>query len=785
MRFDFLAANVPLTKGFKRNDDGSYDKQAYPLVRDLTSTSIETDSLEDLLQAIRHHGAMGRCLLKGLLREPLVNQSRAGQTDARAFTQWLVLDLDRVSGSFGSAEAFIWSLPAAFHQVSYIHQYSASYGITSNDYRAHLFFLLARPVSPLLIKEWLYSLNYAVPGLASLITLSSNKLALALPVDPTVAQNDKLIYIAPPLCEGFTDPVTDRLSLVTKSLSHLDYDFQPLVPSVSAAHDARLAELREANGLPPRKAKIKLVNGDPVLTNPDGVVVTDIKEQNGYIRLNLNGGDSWAYFVDPENPRLVKNFKGEPYLLLNDIAPDVYRTLRDAMPAPTKKTPYVFRDPSTDQWLAGVYDPYLRAWEQLAPIGSYEKIKAFFMTRGAIPPESEQITDWTYEFQPHHDEVCDPVRRFANRFQPTDYMRLAARNNELPPITARILKSVVGDDEIVMDALVNWIACIFQYRVKIGVAWVLSGVQGTGKGLLVNELLRPLFGSTCVTKQLHHFEDQFNAFLEETLIVNVDEVRLDTAHRSATKLMAMVKNLITEPVVDIRGMRQNSRQVRSYTNFIFTSNDYDAMRIDRTDRRFNIAPRQETPLRVTQAEVDALRLEVIEFAGYLTAYPADLDRARAPIQTKAKEQMRKHGLDSVEQLVDAVLEGDLAFIIRMVAFGIDYRDSATWVEVDKVVRTWAEYANTGKTCVVRRRELFALYKYGYDANAKPQKFNRMLEHKNFPPVEQRFDEIAKRYIMGTCVKWTCDPETLEELNAAREADAKSSTVVPFSRAKAE
>jgi hypothetical protein len=785
MRFDFLSAALPLTKAFNLRDDGTYESQAYPLVRNMTSTSVEAAGPAELLQAIQEHGASGNCLLKGLLKDPISNQSRAGMTDPRTPTHWIVFDLDRIAGAFASAEAFIAALPPAFHDVTYIHQYSASYGITKTTYRAHLFFLLARPVSPLVLKEWFAGLCYHTEPLRHLVTLSTNNLALSLPVDHTVAQNDKLIYIAPPDCRNFTDPVTERLSLVAKGADFVQYDFPALVPSLSAAHDELLAELREKAGLPARKPKLKLLNGEEVLTNPDGVVVTDIKEQNGYIRLNLNGGDSWAYFFDPENPRLVKNFKGEPNLLLTDIAPDLYRKARDMMPAPTKKTSYVFRDPASDQWYAGVYDPYLRAWELLAPIGSYEKIKAFFATRGGIAPDAEQIPDWDYEFRPYEDEVCDPPRKFVNRFQPTDFMRLAPRNNTLPATAAKILKSVVGGDEIVMDALINWLACIFQHRTKIGTAWVLSGVQGTGKGLLIHELLRPLFGPTCVAKQLHHFSDQFNAFLETSLIVNVDEVRLDSSRGESAKLLAMVKNLITEPTVDIRSMRQNSRQAKSYSNFIFTSNDYDAMRIDRTDRRFNIAPRQETPISVTQAEVDALKLELFDFAGFLASYPADLDRARRPIETEAKEIMRKHGLDSVEQLVDAVLGGDLSFVIRMLSFGMDFRESGVWVEVDKVVRRWAEAANTGKVCVIRRRDLYMLYRYGYDANAKPQRFNRMLEHKNFPPVSQWLDELSGRYVLGTVTVWKCDPEVLQEYASSKEEDTKPATIVQFPRAASE
>jgi hypothetical protein len=47
----------------------------------------------------------------------------------------------------------------------------------------------------------------------------------------------------------------------------------------------------------------------------------------------------------------------------------------------------------------------------------------------------------------------------------------------------------------VADHFLNWLAFILQHRDRTKTAWVLHGVPGTGKGLLTNDILRPIFGT--------------------------------------------------------------------------------------------------------------------------------------------------------------------------------------------------------------------------------------------------------------------------------------------------
>ena len=62
----------------------------------------------------------------------------------------------------------------------------------------HFFFLLDQPTQPKILKEWFKLLNYETDILSSQLSLSANGQSLSYKLDPSVAENSKIIYIAPP-----------------------------------------------------------------------------------------------------------------------------------------------------------------------------------------------------------------------------------------------------------------------------------------------------------------------------------------------------------------------------------------------------------------------------------------------------------------------------------------------------------------------------------------------------------------------------------------------------------
>jgi len=323
MKSTFLAASdgTRMVKRFALSS-GTLATTPYPLVKRFWSFTRNAADLGLLYALLVTHAEAGHCLLKGSLDRPLRHESRAGRTDPNAPTDLLVLDLDFDQG-FESIDEFLEMI--GLGGVSYVLHHSSSAGITSAiGLRAHAFIPLASHVAPAQLKLWLRHLNLTVPGLREQVRLSANGMTLSYPLDVASCQNDKLLFIANPVVAGLEDPLAGRrFELCERSSERFDLRTEYLDPgAVQRDADAQVLELRAKAGLPPREPRyVALPGRERVLANPEPATVTGVRRARGFVYLNLNGGDSWAYYFPESNPEILYSFKGEPPVPLKQIAP--------------------------------------------------------------------------------------------------------------------------------------------------------------------------------------------------------------------------------------------------------------------------------------------------------------------------------------------------------------------------------------------------------------------------------------------------------------------------------
>lgn len=772
MKLTFLAGDCPLTKTFALQPDGTLEKTSYPFVAEFTSHDEIVHTTAELFDALRKHADLGHCLLKGTLRRPLVNESRAGSTSGSDPSQWIVFDLDGID--VPDVETFIARvLPAEFHDASYVLQWSASQGIDANPaLRCHVFFLMSSLYQPEQAKQWLTHLNLTSDILRNGVTLTASAMALRFPLDRTVVQNDKLIYIAPPVCVGVNDHLQGkRIEHIVKANDLVTFAIPVLHTAVlDEAQSSRIAELREELGLPVRKAKYKFVeNVGNVCKNPNVATVTGERRARGFVYLNLNGGNSFAYYYPEARPHYLYNFKGEPVYVMADILPDYWERIRQPAPgAEGARVPFAFRHLPTDTYFNGIYDAAADSIVEIASTSGGKKISDFFIQNNAVAPDV--IPDWTYEFRPHSDVVFDAEARFCNRFERTQYLRAARPGGSVPRTVGRLLDSILAGDAQCRAHFINWLAWIFQHRDKTGTAWVFHGVEGTGKGVFYSHVLMPLFGEKyCVIKQLKDLDDKFNAELETNLIFVLDEARL-ASQTNAAKTLNQIKSMVTEPFLNMRAMRANSVQIRNYSNFLFYSNDYDALNISATDRRFNVAPRQEERLLLRAEDIASIRDELDLFASYLIGYKTDEQMAKTALTNEAKQEMRHASQDAFEQICQAIMDGNLQYFAMFLhAEAKELHNIMKHTAYKATVKEW--FLNANNPMFVTEAQINAVFTYliAPDSGFAPQQFARRLAHKNMPLKES---DGRQR---GRMVTWRLSPEQravwAKDLDAAPELRA--------------
>lgn len=764
MQINFLQAAVRLTKSYKSTPQG-IEKTSYPHMFEVTSHEETVKDLKDFETALKKHAAKGHCLLKGQLTRPLVKESRAGTTDRNGTTEWICLDLDGLPTSYTTPTKPIkYGVNELLNDmglgdVSYVMQWSASHGISDDRIRAHVIMQLDRPVSVALIKQWLIEMNHVNAVLRDHTTLTKTACSLSWVLDITACQNDKLIYIAPPTLHGIKDPMgkTPRISLVKRNQAV--FKFPQNVNSIATNRDLtdkRIHELREQAGMPKRKINYKLVGPHEVMVKPDASIITEMKQERGFVYFNLNGGDSWGYYHPENNPDFIYSFKGEPVYQTKELLPDYWAQICSTASRTDSNgiTYLAFCDRKTSAYWRGTYNA---ATDDLDLYhAKTETILRHFAGQYGVPL-ADDIPEWDMSFNPHDNVRVDFDNRTINTFQLSPYMKKEAKKVTMcPPTILKVMHHALGSNPDVTNHFVNWVAFILQKRSMTRTSWVWHGTQGTGKGILMNRILRPIFGhKQTVVKRLEEFNEQYNSYMVNCFLVFVDEFQIK-ALNNERGAMSKIKNFITEPIVPVRAMYQGAYEAENYTNWIFASNESDSMTVPENDRRTNVAGFQPNKLPITQAEMDMIDDELQQFHDFLLHYPVDEDAAHTPIETVDRDILIDISSNSLDMTAKAVLDGNMGFFV-------DQLPSSDRYNANALVRERTEaYKDTLKELMARtdpvtgrvnisRDELQVLFKYCNDkVPESPNKFTTMLKHHRVYTTKVR---VAEKSVYGVQVRW--------------------------------
>ena len=764
MRVNFLGASdgTPLSKSFEEIAPGTYNENSYPAVGRFNSVERVITEISDFHTHITACASESLCLLKGTLDRPLLNESRAGHTESSTPTEWICLDVDYTVQGPTPTE---WLDKIGLANVDFIFQKSASMGIkTSDGWRGHFFILLDSAQSPQALKQWLIHLNLTCVSLQRHIGLSASGGALIYPLDITTCQNDKLLYIAPPKCIGFDDPIEDRFELITQSLGSAELDLS----TVSAAANQqlvkeRIIELRKTNKLPVKTFKVTQHQGQEVLTNPDPVTVTGKKEARDFVYLNLNGGDSWGYYFPVGNPDVLFNFKGEPCMHVWDVDRDIYNEYRaDSRESGGHNAsnngaiPFGFLWPNDDSYYRGFANPESNELIWLHATGSKSKLRDFFVQNGQPPATGWAVEEWQLDFDPTTEGCADFAAKRVNTYKRTEYILQAKTvdSSHIPPMIDRVLSSVCVDTET-KDYFLNWFASIFQTRSKTNTAWIFQGVQGTGKGVLFTHIIAPLLGREyCHEMTMDRLDDDFNAYLSDNIILFIDEANIsDSKH--GDRLLNRIKNLVTEPEQHIRGMRRNAVIRRNYSNIILASNYDEIIPMELSDRRFNVAPRQEKPIQLEFDDIVTIKAELAGFSDYLHSYEVDNKKVKRVLLSEARAQLIHLSETTVETFFHSILKGDLVYFtqyldnsVKSDLEGIRYYDFAL------VVNRWIKAS--GKATNVARTEMRTCYQFLQNVTISTTKFSRMCAKYGMEMIPVRIDGAVTRGIHG--VLWELSDE---------------------------
>jgi len=780
----------------------------YPLVKNFTSHTEMVEDCDEFYDALTTHAQLGHCLHKGVLKKKLKNSPRAGIADRNAPTDYIVFDLDGLHLPNSSitnvieqddiktiAKQFVHLLPSEFDDVSYIAQASASLGNKGNNISMHLFFMLDRPVYPRALKEWFRSLNYEIPIIAEQLSLSSNGQSLTYPIDISVSDNSKLIYIAPPKFTGVQDPVSgSRFVKINRGSSTVD--IFPLLKNVNRERITNLGiqiknNLRKEAGLPKRNAKTQNLSiGDEfveLLDNPDKVTIQVSRISEPYVNCNINGGDSGGYYFLLTNPHYMYNFKGEPIWEIEKADPEFYRWIFEEFENDISKEknlkPVVLRDFFTDTYYNGLFNTKLQQFDDKFPLTPTNKtsLEGFMKTHNRPTPEF--VPDARVVFDPSDATGINltEVPYYVNMYRQSEYMLNLQKPDEdleygtaiklvdSTPNVYKLISHILGGAPAEFEHFINWLAYIYQNKNKAMTAWILTGVPGTGKGLFIHKVLKPLFGEAQVPmRALENIEEHFNLYMRTALFLAVDEFRMGDSGNIG-KMADKLKHQITEPNLTIRAMRTNQVELPSFCNFLFLTNRADAVKIEEGDRRYNVAPRQERKLEEVYPElltnIQELHLELYKLAGILETFKVDERMAHTVLENTAKQEMRQVSMSVLEEFATAIKSGDLPFFTDILDIPLTNAFDAGGISTaQRYVKNWIATAN--EELVIPIAHLKLVYDILTDSKNKMsvRDFTKAMSRLNIKPSRKRIGtDRAASAPRGVVITWIITEDIKDNL----------------------
>lgn len=228
----------------------------------------------------------------------------------------------------------------------------------------------------------------------------------------------------------------------------------------------------------------------------------------------------------------------------------------------------------------------------------------------------------------------------------------------------QLLRHLCGDDAHALNWVLNWLAIPLQnLGTKMDTALIVHGhIQGAGKSLFFDRIMRQIYGSYLLTLGQGQLESQYNDWVEGKLFTVFEEIFQGKDRYSH---MGMIKQLITGDTVYINKKFMSGWTQDNFVNTVFLSNDMQPLSLDENDRRHvvlyptAIIP-EDIRNSISRAIIDPSQQMIRAFYTYLLLKNTGTQDAHSTaIDTNAKARLTKISMASWERFYNFWKDNEL------------------------------------------------------------------------------------------------------------------------------
>ena len=209
-----------------------------------------------------------------------------------------------------------------------------------------------------------------------------------------------------------------------------------------------------------------------------------------------------------------------------------------------------------------------------------------------------------------------------------------------------------------LEYFLNWLSYILNTSYKTRNCIVLTGVQGSGKGVLYDYIIRPAFGDKYCEKLLRRdIKSNFTGLLHNKLFVVVDEMD----KRSSYEILDKIKSYITDTSITIERKGIDSFTTENKFNMMIFSNSTVPVKVEQSNRRFSVF-RSDVQIKDvidTNLLIEGLKSESLsfEFLKFIKSLRYSKKYAETLFTTQEGEIAKEGSLSEIESICNKLKEG--------------------------------------------------------------------------------------------------------------------------------
>lgn len=246
----------------------------------------------------------------------------------------------------------------------------------------------------------------------------------------------------------------------------------------------------------------------------------------------------------------------------------------------------------------------------------------------------------------------------SNIFKASKYVNNCSKDiQELPSRINFLLNHLIKDADT-KKVFINNLANHLQNGTSIHTGWIFSGIEGAGKGTLMDIIFKVFGEHNSQKSKLTNFTGDKVKGIVNKLIGFIDE---SADSKIMYEVAENLKTIIANKSYSSRALGVNEVDVLNFTMYFFAVNSF-GFKLSANDRRMNIIECTKKlsdvvdDLNIFHKELD---LEIQNFSDYLMSYDVDTKLICKIVDTSFRQEMITNNLPLAQRIVKCIVDNSL------------------------------------------------------------------------------------------------------------------------------